>query len=94
MKEPFVRCIKFLFLITLWLVPAVVTGANISIAYRTDSPQLSFAVSRLEQALRQVDQAPVLCDLSSLSEPDILIVADLARIPDQVKISILILCIN
>ncbi|MHC4510861.1 MAG: hypothetical protein ACYTAO_18215, partial [Planctomycetota bacterium] len=76
MKEPFVQRIKLLSLIVLWFMMAGPAKADVCIAYRTDSPQLNFAVSRLGQALRQAGQTPVLTDLAGLGEADILIVAD------------------
>ncbi|UCC98983.1 MAG: hypothetical protein JSW66_03675 [Phycisphaerales bacterium] len=76
MKKPLIRRIKFLFLIALWFMPVVAAEADVSIAYRTESPQLSFAVSRLDQALRQVNETLVLTDLAGPGESDILIAAD------------------
>jgi len=75
-REPFAERIKWLFLVVLWFVIAAPIEADISIAYRADSPQLNFAVSELEQALRQADETPVVCDLAGLGDKDILIVAD------------------
>jgi len=50
--------------------------AAVSIAYRSDSPQLNFAVSRLEQALKGVNETPTVCDLAEPGTKDILILAD------------------
>lgn len=75
MRELFAERIKLLLLIVPWFVIAAPIEAEISIAYRTDSPQLSFGVLSLVQALRQADETPVVCDLAGLGDKDILIVA-------------------
>ncbi len=50
--------------------------ADVSIAFRSDSPQLNFAISRLEEALKDVNEIPTACDLAEPGTRDILILAD------------------
>jgi hypothetical protein len=64
---------KTLLIFMMWFVITPMTRADISIAYRTDCPQLNFAVSRLEQALQQVKETLVVCDLAEPDDKDILI---------------------
>jgi hypothetical protein len=67
---------KTLLIFMMWFVITPMTRADISIAYRTDCPQLNFAVSRLEQALQQVKETLVVCDLAEPDDKDILILSD------------------
>ena len=75
MRELRARCVRCLFLVVPWLVISVAAQADVRIACRTDGPQVKFAVSRLEQELRQAGQSPAVYDLADLGDKDILIVA-------------------
>jgi len=50
--------------------------ADVAIAYRTECPQLNFAVVKLEQALREANETPIVYDLADFGDKDVLIVAD------------------
>lgn len=50
--------------------------AEVSISYRLDCPQLTFAVSRLKQALRSSGQTPIVYDLAESDGKDIVILAN------------------
>ena len=63
--------------VVLWFPVVSAANAQISIAYRTNSPLLNFAVGRLDQSLHQTGHTPVHCDLAALTpKTDILITAD------------------
>ncbi|UCD51084.1 MAG: hypothetical protein JSW27_00325 [Phycisphaerales bacterium] len=55
---------------------ALAARADVRIGYPADSPQVNFAVSRLAEALRQVNAEPVLHDLADPGDRDVYIVAD------------------
>jgi len=76
MKSPLAVHTKILFVIAGWFVVIMPVQAGVSIAYRTDSAQLNFAVSRLAETLRKTNETPLLYDLADLSDKDIIIVAD------------------
>jgi len=76
MKSPLVLYTKILFVIAACIVIILPVQAEVSIAYRTDSAQLNFAVSRLAEALQKANETPLLYDLADLSHNDIIIVAD------------------
>jgi hypothetical protein len=76
MKAPLVLSTKILFIIAAWSVIILPVQADVSIAYRTDSAQLNFAVSRLAKALRKANETAVVYDLADLRDKDIIIVAD------------------
>jgi len=67
---------KVLFVPAVLLATTSTIRAEVSIAYRTDCPQLNFAVSRLEQALRKVDETPAIYDLAEPGNKDILILSE------------------
>jgi hypothetical protein len=70
-----------------WLTIPSVIRADVSIAYPTDSPQLNFAVSRLEHALRLANETCTFCDLAEPGDKDILILADETQaifVPDSI----------
>ncbi len=52
---------------------------DVLIGYPTDSPQVSFAVGELVEALRQVNVTPILHDLADPDDKDIVIAADDAQ---------------
>ena len=79
MKSPLVIYTKILFVIAVWFVIILPVQAAVSIAYRTDSAQLNFAVSRLAESLRKANENPVVYDLADLRDKDIFIVADEAE---------------
>ena len=76
MKSPLVLYTEILFVITAYFVIILPVQADVSIAYRTDSAQLNFAVSRLAEALQNANETASLYDLADLSHKDIIIVAD------------------
>lgn len=67
---------KVLLLTVVWSTLTSTVRADISIACRTDYPQLNFAVSKLEQALRDAKETPAVYDLAEPDSKDILILAD------------------
>ncbi len=67
---------KVLLVSLVYFAIAAAVRADVSIAYRTDCPQLNFAVSRLEEALRRSGQTPAIYDLAESDGKDILILAD------------------
>jgi len=75
MKSPLALYDKILLVIAAYFVTIPPVQADVSIAYRTDSIQLNFAVSRLADALRKTNETPLLYDLADLSNKDIIIVA-------------------
>jgi len=69
LQNKFVTIIVLLFLLTFQ------SRAEVSIAYRTDSPQLSFAVSVLSETLREVNETLLVHDLADIGDMDILIIS-------------------
>jgi len=71
-----VQFIRVLLIAVVWATFVPTLRADVSMAYRTDSPQLTFAVGRLQQALRDTNQTPRAYDLAEPGARDILILAD------------------
>lgn len=67
---------KVLLISFVWFAITSTIRADVSIAYRTDCPQLNFAVSKLEEALRKAGQTPAVYGLAEPDDKDILILAD------------------
>ena len=82
--EPFSEVLLISFL---WLAVPSVIRADVSIAYPTDYPQLNFAVSKLEHALRLASETCTFRDLAEPGDRDILILTDEMQavfLPDSV----------
>jgi hypothetical protein len=76
MKSHLVLHTKILFVIMAYSAFILPVKADISIAYRTDSAQLNFAVSRLLEALQNANETASLHDLADISHNDIIIASD------------------
>jgi hypothetical protein len=79
MKGHLVLYNKILFVVAACLAFIPPVKAEVSIAYRTDSPQLNFAVSRLLEALQNANETASLHDLAYPGRKDIIITVDEAE---------------
>ncbi|NQT84735.1 hypothetical protein HQ563_17080 [bacterium] len=65
------------FIALAWMSVVQSADGDVSVAYRTDSPLLRFAVGKLDKALREIDEEVAYHDLTNCPKrPDVLILSD------------------